>query len=88
MTISLWQGIVIGLWTGFCLSGQLLGIYTNRSLVLALGVGVILGDVPTALAMGAVSEIAFMGFWCWSRWNSTTKSIRTWNHWNINGYNS
>ncbi|SUY46300.1 PTS system mannose/fructose/sorbose family transporter subunit IIC [Clostridium putrefaciens] len=62
MTISLWQGIIIGLWTGFCLSGQLLGIYTNRSLVLALGVGVILGDVPTALAMGAVSEIAFMGF--------------------------
>jgi len=62
MHISLFQAILIGLWAGFCLAGQLWGIYTNRSLVLALGVGVILGDVQTALAMGAVSELAFMGF--------------------------
>lgn len=62
MAISLGQSILIGLWAGFCVVGQLWGIYTNRSLVLSLGVGAILGDIPTALAMGAVSEIAFMGF--------------------------
>ncbi|MPQ43463.1 PTS mannose/fructose/sorbose/N-acetylgalactosamine transporter subunit IIC [Clostridium tarantellae] len=62
MHITLIQCLLIGLWTGFCLAGQLWGIYTNRSLVLAAGVGIILGDLPTALAMGAVSEIAFMGF--------------------------
>ena len=62
MEISLVQCTLIGLWTAFCLSGMLLGIYTNRSIILAFGVGVILGDIPTALAMGAVAEIAFMGF--------------------------
>jgi len=62
MHISLVQALLIGLWAGLCLAGQLWGIYTNRSLVLALGVGVILGDIPTALAMGAASELAFMGF--------------------------
>lgn len=62
MSISVMQAILIGLWAGFCLAGSLWGIYTNRSLVLAFGVGLILGDMPTALAMGAVSEIAFMGF--------------------------
>lgn len=62
MEIGLFQCVLIGLWTGICLGGQLLGIYTNRSLVLATGVGLIVGDLPTALAMGAVSEIAFMGF--------------------------
>lgn len=62
MEIGIFQCVLIGLWTGICLGGQLLGIYTNRSLVLATGVGLILGDLPTALAMGAVSEIAFMGF--------------------------
>lgn len=62
MTITLTQCILVGVWAGFCLVGQLWGIYTNRSLVLSLGVGLILGDVPTALAMGAVAEIAFMGF--------------------------
>ena len=62
MTITLTQAIFIGLWAGFCLVGQLWGIYTNRSLILALGVGLILGDVQTALAIGAISEIAFMGF--------------------------
>lgn len=62
MAVSIGQSILIGLWSGFCLVGQMWGIYTNRSLVLSLGVGLILGDIPTALAMGAVSEIAFMGF--------------------------
>ncbi|MCD3233680.1 PTS sugar transporter subunit IIC [Clostridium botulinum] len=62
MTISLGQALLIGIWAGFCLAGQMWGIYTNRSLVLALGVGIILGDIPTALAMGAVGEIAFLGF--------------------------
>lgn len=62
MTISLFQCVLIGLWTAFCLSGMLLGIYTNRCLVMATGVGLILGDLPTGLAMGAVGELAFMGF--------------------------
>ena len=62
MEISFIQAILIGLWTAVCWSGMLFGIYTNRSLVLAFGVGVILGDIPTALGVGAVAELAFMGF--------------------------
>ena len=62
MEITIIQCILIGLWTAFCLSGMLLGIYTNRCIILATGVGFILGDVQTGLAMGAVGEIAFMGF--------------------------
>lgn len=41
---------------------MLLGIYSNRCIILSFGVGIILKDIPTALAMGAVAEIAFMGF--------------------------
>lgn len=62
MEISLIQAILIGAWTAFCFSGMLLGIYTNRSIILSFGVGVILGDIPTALAMGALGELAYMGF--------------------------
>lgn len=62
MTITLTQAIMIGVFAGLCLAGQMIGIYSNRSLVLALGVGIILGDVPTALAMGAAGELAFIGF--------------------------
>lgn len=36
--------------------------YTFRSLILATGVGFILGDVKTGLAVGALAELAFMGF--------------------------
>ena len=60
VTISLFQCVLIGLWSGFCLAGMLFGIYTNRCLVMAAGVGLILGDLPTGLAMGAVGELAFM----------------------------
>ena len=62
MEISIFQCVLIGLWSGFCLAGMLFGIYTNRCLVMATGVGLILGDLPTGLAMGAVGELAFMGF--------------------------
>lgn len=62
MEITIIQALLVGLWTAFCYSGMLLGIFTNRALVLAFGVGVILGDIPTALAVGAISELAFMGF--------------------------
>lgn len=62
MTISLFQCFIIGLWTAFCLSGMLFGIYTNRCLVMSAGVGLILGDLPTGLLMGAVGGLAFMGF--------------------------
>lgn len=62
MEISLIQAVLVGLWTAVCLSGMLFGIYSNRCLVLSFGVGVILGDIPTALAVGAVGELAFMGF--------------------------
>jgi len=60
--ISLIQAVLVGLWTAVCWSGMLFGIYSNRCLVLSFGVGVILGDIPTALAVGAVGELAFMGF--------------------------
>lgn len=62
MEITLIQALLIGLWTAFCWSGMLWGIYTNRCIVLSFGVGVILGDIPTALMCGAIGELAFMGF--------------------------
>lgn len=62
MTISITQGLLIGLITAFCYSGQLFGIYTNRAIVMSFFVGLVLGDVPTALTFGAISELAFMGF--------------------------
>lgn len=62
MDINLLQALLIGLWTAFCFSGMLLGIYTNRCSILSFGVGIILGDLPTALSMGAISELAYMGF--------------------------
>lgn len=60
--ITILQSILIGLWTAFCYAGMLWGIYTNRAIVLSFGVGVILGDIPTALQCGAIAELAFMGF--------------------------
>lgn len=62
MEITLIQSVLIGLWTAFCYSGMLWGIFTNRAIVLSFGVGVILGDIPTALSCGAIAELAFMGF--------------------------
>lgn len=61
MDISLTQAILIGLITAFCYAGQLLGIYTNRSIVMSFLVGLVLGDIPTALTFGALAELAFMG---------------------------
>ncbi|EST89158.1 PTS sugar transporter subunit IIC [Vagococcus lutrae] len=62
MDISITQALLIALITGFCYAGQLLGIYTNRALVMSFFVGVILNDIPTALTMGAIAELAYMGF--------------------------
>lgn len=62
MEISLTQSILIGLITAFCYAGQLLGIYTNRSIIMSFLVGIVLGDIPTALVFGALAELAFMGF--------------------------
>lgn len=62
MEINIIQALLIGAWTAFCFSGLLLGLYTNRCIILSFGVGIILGDLPTALAMGAISELAYMGF--------------------------
>ena len=62
MEITAFQGILIGLVTAFCYSGMLLGIYTNRAIVMAFFVGLILGDIPTALTFGALAELAYMGF--------------------------
>jgi len=41
---------------------MLWGIFTNRALVLSFGVGVVCGDLKTALQCGAIAELAFMGF--------------------------
>ncbi|MBO0477758.1 PTS sugar transporter subunit IIC [Vagococcus sp. DIV0080] len=62
MDASLLQALLVGLFVSFCLIGQLIGIYTNRAIFLAFGVGLILGDVQTGLIMGATAELAFMGF--------------------------
>lgn len=62
MELSIIQAILIGLWTAFCLSGMLLGIYSNRCIVLSFGVGLITGDMQTALSVECSSELAYMGF--------------------------
>ena len=62
MELSLMQCILIGLWTGICLTGMLTGTYLTRCLVMAAGVGAILGDLETGLMMGAAGELAFLGF--------------------------
>lgn len=62
MQLTILQIVLIGLWTGICWTGMLLGTYMFRSIVLATGVGIILGDVQTGLAVGAIAELAFMGF--------------------------
>lgn len=62
MEITFVQCILIGVWTAFCMTGMLMGTYLTRCLVMAAGVGVILGDVKTGLLMGAVGELAFLGF--------------------------
>ncbi len=54
MHLTILQIVLIGLWTGICWTGMLLGTYTFRSLILATGVGLILGDVQTGLAIGAL----------------------------------
>lgn len=62
MSVTIFEAVLIGIWTAVCWSGMLLGTYTFRSLILATGVGIILGDVQTGLMIGAIAELAFMGF--------------------------
>lgn len=62
MSLTILQIVLIGLWTGVCWTGMLIGTYMFRSIILATGVGIILGDVQTGLTVGAISELAFMGF--------------------------
>lgn len=62
MTYSITQALLVGLWAAFCFAGQIWGTYTNRALFISFGVGLILGDVQTAVIFGATAELAFMGF--------------------------
>lgn len=62
MTFTIWQALLIGLWAAFCFAGQIWGNYTNRALFISFGVGLILGDLRTAVMFGATAELAFMGF--------------------------
>lgn len=62
MELTLSQCVLTGLWTGLCITGMLTGTYLTRCLVMAAGAGIILGDVETGLLMGAVGELAFLGF--------------------------
>lgn len=59
---SLGQALLVGLWAAFCFAGQVWGTYTNRALFISFGVGLILGDLKTAVIFGATAELAFMGF--------------------------
>ena len=77
MSINGFQTILIGLWTAFCFSGMLLGIYTNRCIVLSFGVGIILGDLPTA-CNGSYWWIGLYGIRCWCWRYYSTKPNRTW----------
>lgn len=62
MNFTVWQAVPIGLWAAFCFAGQVWGNYTNRALFISFGVGLILGDLKTAVIFGATAELAFMGF--------------------------
>lgn len=62
MEITIIQALLIGIWTSLCYAGMLWGVYTNRAIVLSFGVGVILGNIETSLQVGAIAELAFMGF--------------------------
>lgn len=62
MTFTIWQALLVGLWAAFCFAGQIWGNYTNRALFISFGVGLILGDLKTAVIFGATAELAFMGF--------------------------
>ena len=62
MTYSIVQALLVGLWAAFCFAGQQWGIYTNRALFISFGIGLILGDLQTAVVFGATAELAFMGF--------------------------
>lgn len=62
MSFTIWQAVLIGLWALFCFAGQVWGNYTNRALFISFGVGLILGDLRTAVMFGATAELAFMGF--------------------------
>ena len=54
----LMQGILIGLVTAFCYSGMLLEFIQTEQLLWRF-VGLILGDIPTALTFGALAELAY-----------------------------
>lgn len=61
--MELWmEALLIGIWVSFALMGQLWGNYFPRSIVYAFGIGIIMGDIPNALLMGATAELVFMGF--------------------------
>ncbi|RWY85877.1 PTS mannose/fructose/sorbose/N-acetylgalactosamine transporter subunit IIC [Pediococcus acidilactici] len=62
MTFTITQALLVGLWALFCFAGQIWGNYTNRALFISFGVGLILGDLKTAVIFGATAELAFMGF--------------------------
>lgn len=80
MEITIVQAVLIGLWTGVCLSGMLLGIYTNRCLIMATGVGLILGDLPTGLAMGGSRRAGIYGIRSISGRKCTAEPDGAWNH--------
>lgn len=61
MEIPLVQGILTGLITAFYYPGQLLGIYTNRALVISLLVGVVLDDTPTVSTFNTLVELVCTG---------------------------
>lgn len=62
MHYSILQALLVGLWAAFCFAGQVWGTYTNRALFISFGIGLILGDLKTAVIFGATAELAFMGF--------------------------
>lgn len=62
MQLTLFQIALIGIFTAICWTGMLLGTYMLRPIILATGIGLILGDVNTGLFIGAIAELTFMGF--------------------------
>ncbi|RMX35290.1 PTS sugar transporter subunit IIC [Mycoplasmopsis fermentans] len=62
MEISIIQAIFIGVWAAVAITGTMMGTYTATPIVYALGVGIILGDIQTAVIVGAAGQTVWLGF--------------------------
>ena len=80
MEITIVQAVLIGLWTGVCLSGMLLGIYTNRCLIMATGVGLNFRRSADRTGNGGSRRAGIYGIRSISGRKCTAEPDGAWNH--------